>query len=129
MTHQQRGNDGDAPPLSPNRKVPKYLMLGGDVGGSNARFKLYQYLHEGEIELRRGVMPPGDVVFEKWYRNSDFEGKQFVDIVKQFFADLNAIEDPNVPTAQAKDVQVACLAVAGVRAIELKFCTGRICDI
>ncbi len=79
-------------------------ILGGDIGGTNSRFQLFQVdLTDPTFAcpLSPGQRAPGDLILEKHYRNSNFSS--FPDIVKTFLNEAN-IRDP--PSA-------ACLAVAG----------------
>eukprot|EP00667_Euglena_gracilis_P008522 EG_transcript_8623 len=87
-----------------------YFVLGGDIGGTNTRLQLYQIDCDQDIALARGQLPSGTKVFGKWYRNALFE--EFVDIVRQFFVDLNEDVKAGLPI-KSHDVDVACLAVAG----------------
>lgn len=83
----------------------EYLVVGGDVGGTNCRLALYK-VAASALGLREGVRPPGEVVFKHWYPNQDFDN--FITIMRTFFKDAEGALGRRVT-----DVASVCLAVAG----------------
>eukprot|EP00300_Choanocystis_sp_HF-7_P030825 c39788_g1_i1.p1 GENE.c39788_g1_i1~~c39788_g1_i1.p1 ORF type:complete len:888 (+),score=215.31 c39788_g1_i1:301-2664(+) len=81
------------------------IVLGGDIGGTNSRLRLYRVESSHLSELCRG-QAPGDLLFEKQYANQDIP--TFNHVVKMFFADYEAHSG-----SQLVLPKVAAFAVAG----------------
>eukprot|EP00746_Dinoflagellata_sp_MGD_P123498 gnl/MRDRNA2_/MRDRNA2_58139_c0_seq1.p1 gnl/MRDRNA2_/MRDRNA2_58139_c0~~gnl/MRDRNA2_/MRDRNA2_58139_c0_seq1.p1 ORF type:complete len:528 (-),score=103.79 gnl/MRDRNA2_/MRDRNA2_58139_c0_seq1:110-1693(-) len=82
------------------------VVLAGDIGGTNSRFKLYRVMISEEIKERQRA--PGECIYENEYRNERYSSLLLV--MKQFFLDAskNAVGGGfRTPTA-------AVLGVAGV---------------
>eukprot|EP00240_Pyramimonas_obovata_P002321 CAMPEP_0118929704 /NCGR_PEP_ID=MMETSP1169-20130426/6631_1 /TAXON_ID=36882 /ORGANISM="Pyramimonas obovata, Strain CCMP722" /LENGTH=449 /DNA_ID=CAMNT_0006871951 /DNA_START=93 /DNA_END=1439 /DNA_ORIENTATION=- len=92
-------SDAPAPVAGELCEIDSSLVLAGDIGGTNSRFRLFEVPNDAVVE---GQNVPGTLVFEKIYPNEEFDS--FESIVRTFFHETG-VEDCK-PAA-------ACLAVAG----------------